>query len=114
MKKVKYNTLITVRDKNGFIGETKIQEVEGYFIFINDYRFFAYQTETKRWHIVDPETGISFVSSDSLSSAKEEMELKIKKYKEFVQTDEYKQMLSNYENLNNADVLPGQMSIYDL
>lgn len=114
MKKVKYNTLIVVRDNRGFIEESKIQEVEGYFIFIKDYRFFAYQTETKRWHMVDPETGISFVSANSLSDAKEEMKLKIKKYKEFVQTDEYKKMVSNYENLNNADVLPGQMSIYDL
>lgn len=114
MKKTKYKTLIAVRDNNGFIEELKLQEVEGYFVFINDYRFFAYQTETKRWHMVDPETGISFVSSNSLSNAKEEMELKVKKYKEFVQTDEYKKMLSNYENLNNADVLPGQMSIYDL
>lgn len=114
MKKVKYNTLITVRDEKDFIEGTKIQEVEGYFIFIKDYRFFAYQTETKRWHIVDPETGISFVSSDSLSDAKEEMQLKIRQYELFVGTDEYKKMVSNYENLNNANVLPGQMSIYDL
>lgn len=112
MKKVKYNTLITVRDDKRFINESEIQEVEGYFIFINDHRFFSYQSDT-RWYIVDPETGISFVSASSLSDAKEEMKLKIKKYEEFVQTDEYKKMLSNYESLNNA-VLPGQMSIYDL
>lgn len=114
MQKTKYKTLIAVRDNNGLIEELKLQEVEGYFVFINDYRFFSYQTETKRWHIVDPETGISFVSADSLSDAKEEMKLKIRQYELFICTDEYKKKLADYENLNNADVLPGQMSIYDL
>lgn len=114
MKKVKYNTLIAVRDSKGFIEELKLEEVEGYFIFVNDHRFFSYQSDTKRWYIIDPETGISFVSANSLSAAKEEMRLKIKKYEEFTCTDEYKKMLADYEMLNDADVLPGQMSIYDL
>ena len=54
------------------------------------------------------------MSANSLSAAKEEMRLKIKKYEEFTCTDEYKKMLADYEMLNDADVLPGQMSIYDL
>ena len=114
MKKVKYNTLIAVRDSKGFIEELKLQEVEGYFVFINDYRFFLYQSDTKRWHIIDPKVGISFVSADSLSDVKEEMKLKIRQYELFVCTDEYKKMLADYENLNNSDVPNGQMSIYDL
>lgn len=114
MKKVKYNTLIAVRDSKGFIEELNLQEVEGYFVFINDYRFFSYQSDTKRWHIIDPKVGISFVSADSLSDAKEEMKLKIRQYELFVCTDEYKKMLADYENLNNSDVPNGQMSIYDL
>lgn len=114
MKKTKYKTLITVRVSNGFIEELKLEEVEGYFIFVDDHRFFAYQSETKRWYVVDPEVGISFVSANSLSDAKEEMRLKIKNYEEFICTDEYRKMQADYENLNNSDVLPGQMSIYDL
>lgn len=114
MKKTKYKTLIIVRVSNGFIEELKLEEVEGYFIFVDDHRFFAYQSETKRWYVVDPEVGISFVSANSLSDAKEEMRLKIKNYEEFICTGEYRKMQADYENLNNSDVLPGQMSIYDL
>ena len=114
MKKVKYNTLMVIRDDKGFVKERVCKEVEGYFIFVDDYRFFAYQSETKRWYIVDPATGISFVSADLLSTAKEETKLKIKIYEDIIKTEEYKRMVLDYQKIVNSDILPGQMSIYDL
>ncbi len=113
MIKVKCKTLIAIRDYHGFVTGKKLEEVDGYFIFINDHRFFSYQNNNKKWYVVDPEIGISFANAITLTDAKRKMKAYIEKYEDFIKTKEYAKMLFDYRQLNNEDILPGQMSIYD-
>lgn len=78
-----------------------LKEVKGYFTKINDVKAFTYfSVQSRKWYVVDTETGLSFADGQTMSEAKDNALLKYFKFKEFQKTKDYLQLKSKYRKMS--------------
>lgn len=94
MKKNTFKTII--KKENTLI----VKEVEGYFTWLGNIRFFIYKDQLyNRWYVVDLDTGMAVEDGYSMSDAKKNTFESLERFKEFKKTEKYKEHRFMYQHL---------------
>lgn len=103
MKRKEYKVVLRGEDKE------YLQEVYGYFTWLNGLRVFIYYDRKYRmWYVIDLDTGLAFAKGESMVKAKVDAFAMMDKFKKLKLKDEYKQkrflynkLLGEYKNEKN-------------
>lgn len=98
MKKNTFKTVIKREDT------LVIKEVEGYFTWLGNIRFFIYKDLLyNKWYVIDLDTGMALEDGYSMSDAKKNTFESLARFNEFKETEKYKQYRFMYQKLLKDD-----------
>jgi len=94
MKRKPYKVVLRGEDKE------YLQEVCGYFTWLNGLRVFIYYDRKYRmWYVIDLDTGLAFAKGESMAKAKIDAFAMMDKFKKLKLKEEYKQKRFLYQSL---------------
>lgn len=94
MKKNSFKTVIKRDDT------LILKEVEGYFTWLGNIRFFIYKDQLyNKWYVIDLDTGMAIEDGYSMSDAKRNTFETLERFKEFKKKEKYKECRFIYQKL---------------